>query len=418
MTTQVLERLGGSVVNEAHFTDSQEKDANCKHVSAIWTAQCLTFDQALEKLANDQQQIVDIRSPLKEWEPSISADDKFVMRHKPSGAEFTPTDKAIKDMAVIGGTSEWFIADLLSDKVKVNPKGVEKVLYKRNRGDAETLVKVLNNSLFAKDRTEQDKVRLFRTWKNGTLRALLSEQYAIVNNQWYMEVIHKLIPGALFSHWRGDADTIFGNVLIPDSVREESDSHYGGMLSIGNSEIGLRRILSLPSVFRAICMNGCIWEQEKGKGISQVHRGEFDFKQLEFKIASNLQAQIPLLSEGIRRLLGTRAMTFVDVPLVQVVTQFFKDYKLPKAQSAKFLGHFNTEVGILGSEANTAFGLQAALTRLGQELDNDSWVSYDETAGKIANLTADRWGGFLSRARTVAKEDVTAALGDISHLLQ
>lgn len=418
MTTQVLERLGGTVENAPHFTDSQTKDANHKHVSAVWTAQCLTFDQALEKLANDQQQIVDIRSPLSDWEPTIVVGDKFAFRHKPSGATFTPTSKAVKDMAVIGGTSEWFINDQLTDKVKVDPKKGDKLVFKRDHRDAELLVGLMKNTLFAADRTDQRKVRLFRTWKNGTLRALLSEQYAIVNNQWYMEVIHKLIPGALFSHWRGDADTIFGNVLIPDSVREESDSHYGGMLSIGNSEIGLRRILSLPSVFRAICMNGCIWEQEKGKGVSQVHRGEFNFKQLEQKIAANLQAQIPLLSEGIRRLLGTRALSMRDVPLPQVVAQFFSDFKVPKSQSAKFIGHFNTETDILGSEARTAFGLQAALTRLGQELDNDTWVSYDEIAGRIANLTPDRWDGFINRARTLQKEDVESALGDIGHILQ
>lgn len=413
MTTQALQRLGSTVENAAHFTDSQQKDENHKHVSAVWTAQCLTYDQAMEKLAIDQEQIVDIRSPLSEWEPAV-VDGKFVFRHKPSGGTFSPTSKAVKDMAVIGGTSEWFINDQMSDKVKA---GSEKLLYKRDQRDAELLVTLMRNSLFAADRTDQNKVRLFRTWKNGTLRALLSEQYAIVNNQWYMEVIHKLIPGALFSHWRGDADTIFGNVLIPDSVREESDSHYGGMLSIGNSEIGLRRILSLPSVFRAICMNGCIWEQEKGKGISQVHRGELNFQQLERKIAANLQAQIPLLSEGIRRLLGTRALSMKDVPLAQVVAQFFVDFKLPKSQAAKFIGHYNTEVDILGSEARTAFGLQAALTRLGQELDNDTWVSYDEIAGRIVNLTPDRWDGFVNRARTLQPEDISSALGDISHLL-
>ncbi len=403
MSEATLERLGSTVKNAAHFTDSQGKDENHKHVSAVWTAQCLTFDQAMEKLANDQQQIVDVRSPLSEWEPIVNADEKFALRHKLSGGEYFPTSKAIKDMAVIGGTSEWFINDLLTDKVKANAKGVEKVIFRRDQRDAELLVHTLQNTLFAADRTDQKKVRLLRTWNNGTLRAVLSEQYAIVNNQWYMEVIHRLIPGALFSHWRGDADTIFGNVLIPDSVREESDSHYGGMLSIGNSEIGLRRILSLPSVFRAICMNGCIWEQEKGKGVSQVHRGEFDFQQLERKIAANL--------------LGTRAMSMKDVPLPQVVAQFFGDFKVPKSQAAKFLGHFNTEVEILGSEARTAFGLQAALTRLGQELDNETWVSYDEIAGKVAQLSPERWDGFINRARTLQKEDVESALGDISHLL-
>jgi hypothetical protein len=415
--TATLQKLGSTVANAPHFTDSQAKDANHKHVSAVWTAQCLTFDAVLEKVAEDQRQIVDIRCPLKDWEPIVNAAGKFAFRHKPSGAEFGPTSKAVKDAAVIGGTSEWFINDLLTDKTKTNSKGVEKTLYKRDQRDAELLVHTFQNSLFAADRTDLNKVRLFRTWNNGTLRAMLSEQYAIVNNQWYIEALHKMIPGALFSHWRGDADTIFGNVLIPDSVREESDSHYGGMLSVGNSEIGLRRILSVPSVFRAICMNGCIWEQEKGIGVDQVHRGDIDYQQLERKIAANLQAQIPLLSEGIRRLLGTRALTMGDAGLSQVVAQFFTDFRIPKSLSAKYLGHFNTEVSILGNEARTAFGLQAALTRLGQELSNEAWVSFDEIAGKIVNMKPAAWDGLIARAKTLQAEDVTKALGDVAHLL-
>ena len=97
-------------------------------------------------------------------------------------------------------------------------------------------------------------------------------------------------------------------MLIPDTIREESDSDYGGMLSIGNSEIGERRISSMPSIFRAICMNGCIWDQTAGKGINQVHRGKIDLDQLFLVIKENLEVQIPLLPQGIERLLGTRRM--------------------------------------------------------------------------------------------------------------
>jgi hypothetical protein len=107
---------------------------------------------------------------------------------------------------------------------------------------------------------DQDKQRLIRTWSDGTLRAFLSQKYTIVNNAWFLDVLSKAIPGGVVSHWKGDADSIFGNVLIPDTIRAEADSDFGGMLSVGNSEIGTRRISSLPSVFRAICMNGACSE--------------------------------------------------------------------------------------------------------------------------------------------------------------
>lgn len=411
MTTAIL---GSTVKNAGHFTDSQEKTENFKHVAKVWQDQCQTFDEGMEQLANEQKKIQDIKGPLSAWRPAVDG-NKFVLIHQ-SGASFQPTAKAVKDMAVIGLTSEWFLNDMLSDKHKT-PDEDSKVVFKRDARDAEALVQVMKVTLFAADRIDQNKTRLFRTWTDGTLRALLSEQYAIVNNLWFLETLKNLIPGGLLSHWRGDADTIFGNVLIPDTIRQESDSHYGGMLSVGNSEIGLRRILSMPSVFRAICMNGCIWEQEKGEVVSKVHRGSVDFKGLELMIAKNLQAQIPLLSSGIDKVLGSRNLKFGDVSTVAIIAQFFKDFKLPKSKSAKYLGHFNTELGILGNEALTAFGLQSALTRLGQELDNDNWVKYDEIAGDVVALTADRWNGFKNRAKTLDKADIEKVLGDVSHLI-
>lgn len=411
MTTAVL---GSTVKNEAHFTDAQEKTENFKHVAKVWQDQCISFDDGLEKTANDQQKIQDIKGPLSDWQPIVD-NDKFALEHV-SGRVLHPTAKAVKDMAVIGRTSEWFLNDMMEDKKKNSDEDAE-TLFERDARDAQVLVDVLRVTLFAADRTDQKKTRLFRTWTDGTLRAVLSDQYAIVNNLWFLETLKNLIPGGLLSHWRGDADTIFGNVLIPDTIREESDSHYGGMLSIGNSEIGLRRVLSMPSVFRAICMNGCIWEQEKGVAVSQVHRGSIDFKGLELAIAKNLQAQIPLLSKGIDKVLGTRAYKFADVSTINMVAQFFKDFDLPKSKSPKFFAQFNVELGILGNEAMTAFGLQSALTRLGQELDNDDWVKYDQIAGKIANLTPDRWGGMLQRARTLDAKDIAKVLGDVSHLL-
>lgn len=417
--TRPLQVLGSSVKNQAHFTDSQEKDANCKHVAAVWTRQCMTFDEGKEKLALDQSKIRDIKGPLSDWMAGVDSQDNFVMTYKPTGEEFKPTEKALKDIAVIGKSSEWFLRDLTEDKVKSNSKGVESIDFKRDRRDAELLAQTVNVVLFSADRVEQNKTRLFRVWRDGSqsLRALLSEQYAIVNNLWYLETLERLIPGGLLSHWRGDADTIFGNVLIPDSIREESDSHYGGMLSIGNSEIGLRRILSMPSVFRAICMNGCIWEQEKGAAVSQVHRGTVDKDALAAQIAKNLQAQIPLLSGGIDALLGTRALSMGQVSTVRVVAQFFKEFKLPKSQSAKFFKHFNIEIGIMGSEARTAFGLQAALTRLGQECDNETWVKFDQMAGEVVKMKREKWERILKNAEALDAKEITDTLGDVTHLL-
>jgi hypothetical protein len=109
----------------------------------------------------------------------------------------------------------------------VNQKG--KILYERDEQDGNTLCTIINN---AKRRLKSTKKYLWRTRQDGTLRAMLTDKYAIVNNEWLLEVWQRLIPGGRLSHWRGDSDTIYGNILIPDSIREEDDSDYGGFLTL------------------------------------------------------------------------------------------------------------------------------------------------------------------------------------------
>jgi len=293
----------------------------------------------------------------------------------------------------------------------------EKAIMKggeRGRGDAVVLRDYVQIHLFNSDRVDQKKIRLFRTWKNGTLRAFLSEQYAIVNNGWYLDLLSKLIPGGMLSHWKGDADSIYGNILIPDTIRKEKDSDYGGMLSIGNSEIGLRRISSCPSVFRAICMNGCIWEQEMGVEVDIRHRGQIDFQGLAAKIKDNLEKQIPLLPMGIERVLGLRAYGVGDTPLTNVFAQLSSDYSMGKKEIAGVQTAFAKEMVDLGkNDGRTAFGLMNSITRFGQTLDEKRWVKFDQIAGDFANMTHDDWDKFRNRAANLTTKQVEKRLGEL-----
>jgi hypothetical protein len=281
--------------------------------------------------------------------------------------------------------------------------------------DFECLRDYIKLHLFNPKRIDQEKPRLFRTWSDGTLRALLSEQYTIVNNVWFLGVLEKAIPGGVVSHWNGDADSIYGNILIPDTIRSEPDSDFGGMLSVGNSEIGTRRISSLPSVFRAICMNGCIWDQESGKGINKVHRGKVDFIALEKLIIENLQEQIPLLPQGIERMLGLRAFGCGDTPTPNLLAQTAIDYSLSKKQVSAVYEGWNEEVRILGrNDARTAYGLTNGITRAGQTLANDQWVRFDTIGGDFANLDRDGWDRFRSRADNLSTKQVEKRLGTVA----
>ena len=387
---------------------SEEK--GFKNVSSKWLDKCIDYDTAMDKIADDQRKIEDLRAPLNDFTPIVNDSNEAVLRYK-DGRHFKPTDHALKNIAVAGRTSDWFLRDLREEK---SAGGKDEVLFKRDREDAELLVHCLEQTLWREDRFDQDKERLWRTWSDGSLRAMLSDKYAIVNNSWVMEVIREAVPAGMLSHWRGDADNMYGNVLIPDSIRQEDDSDYGGMLSIGNSEIGMRRISSTPSVFRAICMNGCIWDQEKGKSNGRVHRGEIDLATLKHEIIQNLNDQIPLMDHGIDLLLKLRSYGNEGVPMSKIVGQVCSDNRVTKKHSFGVLKAFAVEKGEVEELANTAFGVANAFTRFGQTLGDDGWVKFDEIGGKIANMTEAKWSSTVKSAKSMDDKQLEKLFGSIA----
>jgi hypothetical protein len=231
----------------------------------------------------------------------------------------------------------------------------------------------------------------------------VTDKYAPIDNRWYLETLSEFVPGGRFSHWRGDEDTIYGNILIPDTIMDygADDSDYGGMISVGNCEIGTRRISQTPSLFRAICMNGCIWGQTSGEKIRRVHRGNIELDSLKLEIAQNIQHQIPLLAPGIKQFLATRALETGKSSVKGVVATVASDYKLSKREASEFLEQYIT----MESGERNLFGIINGLTRAGQVFDNKTWVKFDEIAGSLLDTSADRWATILRRADTFTDKD-------------
>ncbi|MFM9151719.1 MAG: hypothetical protein ACKOPU_05540 [Candidatus Planktophila sp.] len=356
------------------------------HVHKDWWAKTKTFEQVMQ----DTQTAIDNREDILAETKSISCvseNDDFYFKLG-DGRKFRPTDHAIEQFSTrTGVTSSSFLREMR------NIEGFDS-------HDANTMAIVGNNAL---RRVDQDKKFRLRTYTDGTCRAFVTEQYAPVDNRWYLEVLQEFIPGGRFSHWRGDEDTIYGNVLIPDTIMDygSDDSDYGGMISVGNCEIGTRRITQTPSLFRAICMNGCIWGQTAGEKIRRVHRGNIDLAELKLEIAKNIQDQIPLLAPGIKKFLETRAMEIGKASAKGIIASVSSDYKLTKREATEFLEQYIT----MEAQNSNLFGIINGLTRAGQKFDNKTWVKFDEVAGSLLDTSADRWATILRRADTFSDKD-------------
>jgi hypothetical protein len=355
------------------------------HVHKDWWAKTQTYEQVMESCQVAAENREDILTETKNISCVVENDE---FHFSVNGRTFRPTDHCIEQFSVrTGVTSSSFLREMR------NIEGFD-------NNDASVMVAVGNNAL---RRIDTDKKFRLRTYTDGTARAFVTEQYAPVDNRWYLESLAEFIPGGRFSHWRGDEDTIYGNILIPDTIMDygSDDSDYGGMISVGNCEIGTRRISQTPSLFRAICMNGCIWGKVEGEKIRRVHRGNIDLDVLKLEIAKNIQHQIPLLAPGITQFLATRAMETGKASVKGVIAAISSDYKLSKREATEFLNQY----GEFEAENRNLFGIINGMTRAGQKFDNKTWVRLDEVAGSLLEIPTDRWSTILRRADTFNDKD-------------
>jgi hypothetical protein len=268
----------------------------------------------------------------------------------------------------------------------------------------DTMVMLFNN--YARKGNQEKRYRL-RTYDDGTLRAFLTEKYAIIDNAWVIKQYQNLLPGGRLSHWKGDEDTIYGNVLIPDSLREEEDdSDYGMMVSIGNCEIGKRRLSQVPSIFRSICMNGCIWGQKMGEQLNKRHSGEIDYNELSYMMACNISEQLRLNEMIMDTFLDMRNIT-LSAPTQCVIAAICADQKLDKIVSAEILSQYND----FENHHKSLFGIVNAITRAGQEFPNDMWVNLDRVGGSFMGMSQSKFDKYNAIAKAYTSADLEKVFG-------
>ena len=383
----------GQFVHEGQDMAKKEGFGN---VSKLWYDKTISYDDGMELLEQDvssrqdflisrDNMTLDVRENEGRWQFGVEIEDQF----------YTPTNHALTQFVSKSceGKGTGFVRGLTEDTFSA--KGDAKI--HRDEWDARTILSIVRNGLRRADASTKFKVRCY---DDGTMRAFLSEKYAEVDNRWFLEQIKDIIPAGRLSHWRGDADTIFGNVLIPDTIREEDDSDYGGMVSIGNCEIGKRNVKSLPSVFRAICMNGCIWDQTKGYEIKVRHIGDIDLDQLKLKLRNNIEAQIPLIPQGIERVLGIRAKGSDGISMKRLVGATAETFKIDRRGASGILGAWVSQESKIAPQDRSLFDVVNSVTRAGQVLDNQSWVRYDEIGGTLVNYSDNQWNRLKSRAES------------------
>lgn len=392
MTENVLTPVGAA----PEFTKSQTKSDRFPHVSKTWTDQCISYDEVMEQIETARRSREDIEGTFGSMTPIVS-NGRMVFKYV-DGREFVPTDHALSQYATFMKLSTTIVRELRQNYTLNAKKEVV-----RDEKDAEMLVNLLEN---ARRHVDLSIMRKFRTYSDGTMRAFLSDQYAYIDNRWYLDCLHEIIPDGLFSHWRGDEDKFDGNILIPETImdRPDGDSDYGGMISAANNEIGSGKNEQMPSLFRAICLNGMIHKQTKGEVRAKVHKGEIDFTSLKHDIYDNITKQIPLFTVRIEQFLATRSFETGSHNMTNVIGSIAQSNKLSKEEAQQVLVEFNE----YESAHRNLFGVINAITRAGQK---GRVRELDTIGGSLVSMSRSDWENVLKRGDTLKSEEIQKIFG-------
>lgn len=392
--TQATEMAEAIASSQAHDSGASQ---GFKNVNQQWLKKTISFDEGIELLTKGKAETEDLHLPMDAVSFEESSGKLGVNL---DGYIVFPTKHAL---AQLGSRLD------IPTKILVN-------WY--DTGDSEdiqTVVKILNNGKrkylneeTSKKEDEEDSVSqkfLWRTRKNGSLRATLSNKFARLDNQWFLEAMAKIIPDGRLSHWKGDSDTIYGNILVPDSIRVEKDSEYGGGCSVGNSEIGQRCLCSHPWLVRWICFNGSLWDNVKGVSYTRKHLGvKINYEKQFENLSLNVKRQIPLISANIDALLNSRTFTWSDTSR-KMLAQATYELGLTKKQGAMLLEAYEIEPEL------SCFGLINAITRASQNMPNDVWLACDSFAAMLTSESV--WNSYSAKAKALTSKDVESCFATV-----
>lgn len=377
-------RAAGSWVFESQGVAAEQ---GFRNVSKLWYPKTLSFEEGLNIVGKQKANREDITFDVRHVNVFVQADSRQ-LKIQIDGRNFVPTDWAARQLC------NWFEV----------PQTMWVHYASGDMADLQLLAAAFKNGL---RKYESAKKLLFRTYKDGTLRGVMSDSYSIVDNDWYLEKLQQFIPGGRLSHFHfSDPDNFYGNILIPDTIRAETDSEYGGMLNCGNSAVGKRSVWQTPSIFRAICMNGCVWGAKDGIELRRRHRG-IDLKEFGEAIRVNIDKQIPLLTTKIGTFLDMHQAT-CDAPIVSIFALLAKGNNIGAAELNVIAETWLNDT----PKEKSAFGVIDALTRAGQKLSADTWEKLDTMAGSILNGATEGWMTLNAKAKLLTEKEVTKAFGN------
>ena len=234
---------------------------------------------------------------------------------------------------------------------------------------------------------------LLRT-KKDTLRGVLTERYAKLNNADVMTAVASVLEQRFEVGWFAVTDEAFHLRVTDPSLSREvlpGDRVMAG-LHIANSEVGKRSVTVDALVYRLVCANGLI---RLVKGKSLFHRRHVALSTSEFELTLRSSVQAALM-EGAgfmerMRQATTEPLGDVEQALAGLSGQWNLSEKLADAVRAALLRE-------RWGQQETLYGLVNAFTETAQQLAPDDRYTLETIAGGLLERGLPR-GEVVPRAK-------------------
>lgn len=439
-----LQPIGAADTNSGQFvldTQKTAKEEGFSRVSQLWYDKTKPMEWAQEQIVRFHADNEDVDAVfLKDVEPVLSPDDgEFVFVR--DGKEYRPTPHALNLLTgryrygrdVTSTVSSTVATALLGVQKYTDKNGNEEFRYNSDRKYKDLYIQYLRY-IHEDSRNPNDPFFWRFNNKLEQVRAVFSSQdrseskgapFRPINNEWLLDVLLDIVgKDARISHWRGEnPDTIRFNILMPDSSLEDNGENYGGGVSVGNSEIGELSTNVCPFTFRAICMNGCIWDRLDGEAVRYAQRGKgLDLSEVEAELRKNIQIQLGMVRKGIELLINTKRLSWDGCSELPMFTNVGIKFGLSPTLTQRALEAYRVEVAESDANRNTLYGLTNSLSRAAQGWNNSrdgkvdgfkgsDWETLNRASGDMMRYSETDFDKFIMGANSVDQKDIAKYFG-------
>jgi hypothetical protein len=245
-------------------------------------------------------------------------------------------------------------------------------------------------------------------------RAVLSPGYdERLDNTTAMSMILESLPtedlkSVLCSHLREDGDTLIGNLLLPDTMKDCPDGAYGVGLAFGNSEIGDGSYWVDPFVFQAICVNGNIWSRRNSTLNARQRHAGINFDELRANVKIAIENALSGGHKLIELMQRSREVKIEAATASNLIAYLAQQENLTRQAANSWYLAFQNE------PQDNALGIVNGLTKAAQDFTGYARKEMEQTAMKVLapSLESDlrsivsRWERYEGSANEMPVEEV------------